>query len=473
MSSSSSSPVVRWGILGTGKVANDFVLTLAELRRRRHRECPITVASASTSASALVEITRVAARSVEKAKAFAAIHGIRASSSSSSSSSSSPPSSPSSSSSSDTYREVYEAKDVDVVYVATIHPAHYDQVKACLMHGKHVLCEKPMTMSKKRTKELLDLARMKGLMLQEGMWTRFFPCVRKARDMMRQEEIIGEVMMMQSTFGCYIPEWEDPESTHRVLDKRLGGGSLLDIGVYPIGHALMAFYTQRGDRGPAATKEIGGGVAAGGGGDEAQRAKAIGRRGDNSSGQDNNVVVVVRKLKEQEDKEDDGDDDQTIHMTAAGTRRGDTDISASVNLVFRKRHVASIQCTISADLPNETVFSGTRGQIVLHAPSHAPTRMTVRTRTGRDRFEEKTYEFPLPKIEANANGAKFNYPNSEGFFYEAEAMTDAVAQRLRAGTIRRASTPSTAMPEYTSEETLASAGVTDFSRKALGVFWSP
>jgi len=338
---------VRGGIIGTGKVSNDFVLSL------RHVE--------------EAEIVMCAARSVEKARAFAKAHEIRVAG--------------------ETYEDVYESDDVDVVYVGTIHPCHYDQVKACLMNGKHVLCEKPMTMSASRTKELVELSGKRGLMLQEGMWTRFFPAIQEIRKRIDSNEI-GEVMCVQSSFGVLL-DWES-DKKHRCLNKALGGSAILDIGVYPLNHALFVF--------------------------------------------------AKHGMPE---------------IAVSGVTRNNVDISVSASLKFADRYVASLTCSVAADLPNETIFVGTKGQIVLSSPSHAPTRITLKIRKARGEFKVSQHEFCFPEA---LKKLPYNFPNSQGFFYEARAVTQALLQKKCIP----------AMKEYYShEESILCAKITDAMRQAL------
>lgn len=342
--------VLRWGIVGTGKISNDFANALRTVKDAK--------------------IVAVAARSESSALRFATTHGVDVGLKS--------------------YEEMYVRDDVDVVYVGTIHPVHYDQVKACLMNGKHVLCEKPLTMSAKQTRELIELSKRKGVRLQEGMWTRYFPCVLKAKQLIA-DGVIGEVMMVRSSFGVRFEDW-DSNTSHRVLDPKLGGSAVLDIGVYPLAHALFAFA-----------------------------------------------------------------DEGMPKITCSGVMSPltGTDVSCAVSMTFGERHVASCTTTITADLPNETVFVGSKGQIFLHTPSHAPTKMTLKIRKGRDTFASETFEFAFPK---ELKESRFNFPNSEGFVYEARAMTSAILQD-----------DTDALDQYCSNrESLMLARITDHVRSTLG-----
>jgi predicted dehydrogenase len=118
------------------------------------------------------------------------------------------------------------------VYVATPHPGHREQALAAIAHGKHVLIEKPIAMSAAEAREITDAGRAAGVLVMEAMWTRYLP----QSDIIRQalaEGLIGDVHLVMADFGFAAPV--DP--THRLWDPLLGGGALLDAGVYPISFA--------------------------------------------------------------------------------------------------------------------------------------------------------------------------------------------------------------------------------------------
>lgn len=124
--------------------------------------------------------------------------------------------------------------EVDVIYVATPHSQHHANVLACLDAGKHVLCEKAFTLNARQAAACIDLARRRGLFLMEAMWMRFFPAMVRVRDWLRQG-LIGEVRLVQADFCLHIPF--DP--AHRLYHPALGGGALLDMGIYPLSLATM------------------------------------------------------------------------------------------------------------------------------------------------------------------------------------------------------------------------------------------
>jgi len=180
---------IRWGILGCGKIANKFA---SDLR---------LVADA--------ELAAIASRSTEKAKTFA--EKFRPAQVF------------------DTYEALASAPNVDAIYVATPHGLHYENVMLCLNHGKAVLCEKAFALNLAQAREMIELARKKRVFLMEAFWTRFLPHYEKAMEIIRSGRI-GEVRMIQADFGFRAPE----PKPQRLYDPELGGGSLLDIGIYPV-----------------------------------------------------------------------------------------------------------------------------------------------------------------------------------------------------------------------------------------------
>ncbi len=129
--------------------------------------------------------------------------------------------------------------EVDIVYVATPHPQHRENVLACLGEGKAVLCEKPFTMNAAEAREIIAAARERKLFLMEAMWTRYLPAARKVKAWI-DEGAIGKVQMLKADFGFRLP-WNPKD---RLLDKKLGGGALLDTGVYPVSFASWVFGRQ-------------------------------------------------------------------------------------------------------------------------------------------------------------------------------------------------------------------------------------
>ena len=180
---------VRWGILGTGKIARAFATALQDV--------PDAV------------LAGVASRSRDKAEAFAAEFHAGAAYGS--------------------YEALAAASSIDLVYVATPHPQHLDNALLALGAGKGVLVEKPFTMNAREAGTVIAAARAKGLFLMEAMWTRFMPALAEVKRLIAAGEI-GEVRQVVADFGftaTFGPE-------HRVFNPELGGGALLDLGIYPL-----------------------------------------------------------------------------------------------------------------------------------------------------------------------------------------------------------------------------------------------
>ncbi|WP_079125431.1 Gfo/Idh/MocA family protein, partial [Streptomyces lushanensis] len=185
---------VRWGVLATGGIAARFTAEVRELPD--------------------AEVVAVASRGEARAKEFAARFGVPRA-----------------------YGEwaaLVADPDVDVVYVATPHSAHRAAAGLALAAGKPVLCEKPFTLNVREAGELVSLARERGLFLMEAMWTYCNPVIRRLVELVR-DGAIGEIQTVQADFG--FPGPADPG--HRLRDPALGGGALLDLGVYPISFAQL------------------------------------------------------------------------------------------------------------------------------------------------------------------------------------------------------------------------------------------
>ncbi|MCA9905622.1 MAG: Gfo/Idh/MocA family oxidoreductase [Anaerolineae bacterium] len=136
------------------------------------------------------------------------------------------------------YEALAADPDVDVIYVATPHPYHYENTMMCLNAGKHVLVEKPFAMNARQAGEMVALARQKGLFLMEAMWTRFTPAMAQVRQWLAAGAI-GDVQLVRANLSFNIDF--NPES--RLFKPELGGGAMLDVGIYPISFAFMVLGT--------------------------------------------------------------------------------------------------------------------------------------------------------------------------------------------------------------------------------------
>lgn len=179
----------RWGIAGTGRIASDFVRDIANI--------------------ADAKVVAVGSRTLEGARAFAAARGIASAHGSIDALAADP--------------------DVDVIYVAGIHPVHREHAITAMRAGKHVLVEKPLAMNAGEVAEMIDVSRNTNRFLMEAMWTRFNPLHVELKRRLDAGEF-GSVLTIDSDFSFSIPV----DHSHRLFDPSKGGGSLLDVGIYPI-----------------------------------------------------------------------------------------------------------------------------------------------------------------------------------------------------------------------------------------------
>lgn len=132
------------------------------------------------------------------------------------------------------YDELIEDENVEVVYIATPHHRHYELSKKCLEAGKAVLCEKPITINAGQFDELISLARKNKVFYMDALWTRFLPTVQKTMELIEAGKI-GEVRAVKADFG-FKTEFHP---AGRLYNPEMGGGSILDIGIYPIFLSLL------------------------------------------------------------------------------------------------------------------------------------------------------------------------------------------------------------------------------------------
>lgn len=183
----------RWGILGCGKIAAKFAADL------KHVEG--------------AELRAVAARDGERAAAFAREWGAAESL--------------------DNYLDLAQHPEVDAIYIATPHAQHHEHALLCLNRGKHVLCEKAFAINSRQAREMVDTARAKNVLLMEALWTKFLPHYQLVMGMVRKGEL-GEIRNVLVNFGFH----PGANPAQRMFDPALGGGSLLDIGIYNVFIAL-------------------------------------------------------------------------------------------------------------------------------------------------------------------------------------------------------------------------------------------
>ncbi len=184
---------IRWGILGCGKIANKFAADLQWVED--------------------VELVAVASRDEERGLAFAKQFNARLNF--------------------NTYEALASCADVDVIYIATPHGFHHEHAMLCLQHRKAVLCEKALALNTKQVAEMIAFARAQKVFLMEAFWTKFLPQYQKVSSLISAGEI-GTIKMIEADFGF---KAVDP-TPQRLYDPVLGGGALLDVGIYPVFLAL-------------------------------------------------------------------------------------------------------------------------------------------------------------------------------------------------------------------------------------------
>ncbi len=180
---------IRWGILGCGKIARKFAADLKLVKD--------------------AELFAVASRDLARAESFRNEFQAKTMFSS--------------------YTDFVRSPEIDVIYIATPHGLHYEHVMLCLTNGKAVLCEKAFALNHRQAEEMIGLARENKIFLMEAFWTRFLPQYLKVKELIDKGEL-GKIRLIQADFGFKAPE----PVAQRFYDPMLGGGALLDIGLYPV-----------------------------------------------------------------------------------------------------------------------------------------------------------------------------------------------------------------------------------------------
>ncbi len=191
---------LKWAVLGTGIIANEMAQALKNMGRKLYA---------------------VGNRTYSKAVKFSEKYGVEKVY--------------------NNYDEAFEDETVDIVYLTTPHNTHIEFMKKALKAGKHVLCEKSITLNSEELMECVEIARKNNLILGEAMTIYNMPLYRKLTDIVKSGKI-GNVKMIQANFGSY----KDYDMTNRFFNRNLAGGALLDIGVYSISLARL-FMTSKPD----------------------------------------------------------------------------------------------------------------------------------------------------------------------------------------------------------------------------------
>ena len=193
------SDTFRWGIIGTGTIAGTFAQGLKSVKG--------------------AELAAVGSRRRENSEEFGDRFDIPGRY--------------------ESYEELASDPSLDAVYIATPHSLHRENTILCLQSGKPVLCEKPFAINAQQAEEMIQCARDAGLFLMEAMWTRFFPAMDEVRKRLASG-ILGDIRMLSADFGFRAGRI-DPGK--RLFNPGLGGGALLDVGIYPVSLASMIFGT--------------------------------------------------------------------------------------------------------------------------------------------------------------------------------------------------------------------------------------
>ena len=186
---------INWGIIGAGKIATKFATDLQTVPNSK--------------------LYAIASRNIEKAENFKELFKANVAYGS--------------------YENLVLDSNIDAIYVATPHSFHKAHAMLCLAHNKPVLCEKPFAMNFEEVEDMIRLSKEKQTLLMEAMWTLFLPHYRYVLDLL-QKKHFGNIMTLEADFGFHTAYNE----ASRVFDKSVGGGSLLDIGIYPVFAALSS-----------------------------------------------------------------------------------------------------------------------------------------------------------------------------------------------------------------------------------------
>ena len=313
-----------------------------------------------------------------------------------------------------TYAAALADKDVDVVYLSAMHSDRVAHVTQILEAGKHCVVEKPFACNLADGKKIVDLARRRKVFVMEGMWTRCFPAVEKARELV-DAGAIGAVTAVLSDFGfdaadsgSYPADPKDTTSGDPIYHKAIGGGALLWAGPYPIAAGFLPF---------GSTKP-----------------KSVAAAGtlDPNTGVDLSCSLSL------------------TYANAAGGAPSDRPGACPP-----RGATVSLYTSIDAETAETTTYVGQKGRVVVLPPAHCPTKLRLELKAagrGNASVSEVEYAFPTPArpfAPVAGGDACFHYPNSHGFCYEAAAVQRCVNAGL------------TECPQYTLDETLLALDLAD------------
>jgi dihydrodiol dehydrogenase / D-xylose 1-dehydrogenase (NADP) len=345
-------PPLRWGLIGCGRVSHDFTQALKHLPT--------------------ASVVACAARDEDRAKEFAAKHGIPTAYGN--------------------YDDLLKDKDVDIVYVGNVHAFRRSIGEKCILANKHVLLEKPFCCTAADAEYLIQLAKERNLFLMEGMWTRFFPAVEQARRLVcgahGEAGVMGEVVAVFSDFNFNASDSEE-YPTSFVYNRKLGGGASLLVAPYPISAASLFF----GSAAPDSIKVVG--------------------QVDEATGVDLQACIAL-----------------SFPPTGTVAPAVDSSNSNENTPKLPGSGVATLSYGMLGESEEETTVICTKGRLTIKSPGHCPTSLKVSLKgEGRgNAASEMSYEYPLPEdTDEIKKAGGFVYPNSAGFCYEAAAVARCIA----------------------------------------------
>lgn len=354
---------LKWGILATGGIAETFTRDLwpnPETRGVKDIEHKVVAAASSSS--------------VDRAKAF--LKEVRA---------------PETAKAYGSYKALVQDPEVDIIYVATPHSHHYQNVRLCLEAGKNVLCEKAFTTNAKQLEVLITLAKDKNLFLMEAVWTRYFPLSIYVREIITSGKI-GPVSRTFADLSIGCPPEKTFADTHRMVNPQLAGGALLDLGIYALTWCFQTLYHTQIESG---TKEP----------------------------KDPSVVSTMRKYKL-------GTDEQTSMLLTFPRPEGDAHGIATTGM----RTTADPDGKGSAGPAIR--IQGEAGEIQVFHPAFRPTRTKLVLRDGT--VEDKVFDIPGPGKGSgwkNGFGGEWQEEGEgQGMFWEADECARALRDGRKEGT---------------------------------------
>ncbi|KAK4065670.1 hypothetical protein Trihar35433_7790 [Trichoderma harzianum] len=216
MSQSHQTANIRWGIIGTGHISTLFVKDLVVAQS--HSSTPvrhIIEAVATSSLNKGLKFLETTETTLQNPKIYTK------------------------------QEDLFADGQIDIVYVGLPHSMHKDACLNAIASGKHVLCEKPMAINAKEVDEIVALASQEKVFVMEAVWTRFLPIISELRTLIHEEMVIGKVSRMFCDFSC---DMGALPSTSRIKDRNLGGGALLDLGIYPLTLSNLILDGQVGEK---------------------------------------------------------------------------------------------------------------------------------------------------------------------------------------------------------------------------------